>query len=1834
MNRMFHGWLDHALASARRPWSERRVCTPPGAGLGLGVWSVVLLLGVFGLLVRADSVVVFNEIMYHPVANESALEWIELHNQNAVDVDLSAWRLSDGIDYIFPEGTVIAGGADLVIASQPAALMAQTGLSNVLGPFSGRLANEGERIQLRDRNNRVMDEISYGTDGEWPAGADGSGVSLAKKHPNLASRPAENWTVSSQAGGTPGRANFPFVAQSAASGIPAPALPLRFNEVSAGSGTGFWIEIINYGEMPVGLDGVEIYSSAGSFRFGSQTMSPGLITLTQAQLGWGVPAGDKIFMATTGRLSLLDAVSVKTMARGRFPDGLGDWMYPSQPTPGASNVVQLHREIVINEIMFHAPPLDPVPPVTSNVTLVPITGVWRYHDAGIDLGTAWRAPGYDDGVWPSGPGLFACNTAMLPAPLSTALALNQATYYFRTRFNFDGPTNNVTLTLRPVVDDGAVFYLNGVEVCRLNMPDGPVVYSTPAAGPVDDATYAEPVILPASLLAPGPNVLAVEVHQAASTDLSSGIVLSGGGLRLVEEGPFGGTPPMNLARQPGAAPFAIDSLAGYPIHNYTGLTDGLYGNANSWIGNSGSPGYAGVRFGGRFTVNGIAFGRDNLGTYTDRTLGTYTLQYTRVVTPDVSTVDTGNPETGWATIGTITYQSAGTGLFTAPSRRHRFTFAPVAATGIRLLVPGTGMGAGTCIDELEVNPPDTSGDVVFGAEIGLITTLAASAPYRTSDEQWVELLNRATEPVDLTGWRLDGGIDFRFTNGPVIPPNGYLVVARDAVALRAKWPEHAASILGDFAGRLQGGERFLLRDAAGNPVDETRVFEGGWSDGGGSTLELRDPGADHLNPAAWADSDESGKGSWEWVSYRMLAGQKYGPMRWNEFRIGLLDQGMVLLDDVSVVRDPDGVREELIQNGNFETITGQTHWRFLGHHRGEFVPDPDQPGNHVLRLSADDRAVMNHNHVETTFRKNTPILDGQLYEVRFRGRWLAGSPQVNTRAYFSKLAKTTVLPMPSRLGTPAAPNSRRVLNAGPTLSGLQHWPIVPLPNQTVTVSVRADDPDGVASVLVKYRINPATAFTTLPMTPQSTGTWAATLPGLAAGKIVQFYVTASDTRGTAASAPAKGPDSRALYQVADGQGTTLPTHELRLIMLDADRDFMFHPTNVMSNARLGATLIYDRAEVFYDAGARLQGTVASRIRDGDDYVSYDIAFPPGQRFRGVQDNIGIDRSGRSPRPRGQDEIYLFQMFHRAGIPVPYHDLCYFISPRPGHTGTAILQLAGYGKRFVEEQYGQAGSVFNMDIIYEPDTTITPSDPESVKLPVPHQPHISTELFTDLGDQEQYRSPFDIRLGNRRDDYAGLMRLCRVMALPQAQFDAQIAAVLDIDEALRMSALEILCGVGDTYISSSAGLPHNLRIITFPGGAPAQFLPWDMDFVFHAATSSSIFITSGWNLGKLMNRPATRRLYLQHIYDLCQTAFTADYLNSWLAHYGRVVGQDFSAASSYIAGRRAFALSQLPPQVPFAITSNGGRDFTASTNVVTLSGSGWLDVRNLEVNSVLAAVSWTTLTNWSVTVPLGAGANVLTVQAVDTAGRRPANRVATIVVTNTAQPAALPVVINEWMASNVGPAGLPDPADGLFQDWFELFNPNSYAVDLGGSYLTDRLSDPRQFLIPPNTVIPARGFLLVWADENVSENSPTDPDLHVNFKLSNEGEALGLFAPDGISPQHTVTFGGQLPNVSEGLFPDGTTGAIFPMPDWTPRLPNRIDPLPTPGIERVVLGTDGALSFDCAASPGRLYEVQFTPDLNAKNWISLGVIRAVGPTLRVTDDPRGSKQRFYRVILLQ
>src|SRR5262249_25417797 len=96
------------------------------------------------------------------------------------------------------------------------------------------------------------------------------------------------------------------------------------------------------------------------------------------------------------------------------------------------------------------------------------------------------------------------------------------TYYFRNRFQFADDPTRAELKLDFAMNDGAIFYLNGVEVYHYNMPVGAVNYSTLAVSAVGDALLVAGIALPATNLVQGVNVLAVEVHQAAAVD--SGMV--------------------------------------------------------------------------------------------------------------------------------------------------------------------------------------------------------------------------------------------------------------------------------------------------------------------------------------------------------------------------------------------------------------------------------------------------------------------------------------------------------------------------------------------------------------------------------------------------------------------------------------------------------------------------------------------------------------------------------------------------------------------------------------------------------------------------------------------------------------------------------------------------------------------------------------------------------------------------------------------------------------------------------------------------------------------------------------------------------------------------------------------------------------------------------------------------------------------------------------------------------------------------------------------------------------------------------------------------------------
>lgn len=156
-------------------------------------------------------------------------------------------------------------------------------------------------------------------------------------------------------------------------------------------------------------------------------------------------------------------------------------------------------------------------------------------------------------------------------------------------------------------------------------------------------------------------------------------------------------------------------------------------------------------------------------------------------------------------------------------------------------------------------------------------------------------------------------------------------------------------------------------------------------------------------------------------------------------------------------------------------------------------------------------------------------------------------------------------------------------------------------------------------------------------------------------------------------------------------------------------------------------------------------------------------------------------------------------------------------------------------------------------------------------------------------------------------------------------------------------------------------------------------------------------------------------------------------------------------------------------------------------------------------------------------------------------------------------------VNELMARNA--TDTTDTA-GDFEDWFEIYNPNEYEVDLAGYYISDNPDNPTKWRVPETSgdfaVIPPLGYKLFYADSDPLQNWN-----HTSFKLNGDvGEWLIVRGPDGFSITDQISWGPQLPDTSYGRLNDGE-------PEWvlfvetTPEYSNNGATVRVPEIDRPI-----------------------------------------------------------------
>ncbi|MCK5822195.1 MAG: lamin tail domain-containing protein, partial [Bacteroidales bacterium] len=318
------------------------------------------------------SPLVINEIMYSPKTGQNVSEFIEIYNNGLQSLDISAYYFVAGIDFEFPQGTILSGGEYCIVTKQ--ASVYQGDGYQVFQWSSGGLSNSGEEVSLMNSEDELLDIVSYGNSGSWPITPNGMGPSLELKGTSRDNSLSGNWRASYKHGGTPGSKN----SSPSQDGVIINEFMAR-NWTSIKDDTGEnvdWAELFNASDNYVQLNGLFLskydndllyYEITGSDE--ELLLGPGEYILfwlddltekgafhTNFEL-----AGSGGFLAlsrsTGGTVTILDSIHYSSMSAdvsyGRFPDASGDWVTFDHSTPGSSNNVGVSKVsgLHINEIM-------------------------------------------------------------------------------------------------------------------------------------------------------------------------------------------------------------------------------------------------------------------------------------------------------------------------------------------------------------------------------------------------------------------------------------------------------------------------------------------------------------------------------------------------------------------------------------------------------------------------------------------------------------------------------------------------------------------------------------------------------------------------------------------------------------------------------------------------------------------------------------------------------------------------------------------------------------------------------------------------------------------------------------------------------------------------------------------------------------------------------------------------------------------------------------------------------------------------------------------------------------------------------------------------------------------------------------------------------------------------------------------------------------------------------------------------------------------------------------------------------------------------------------------
>ncbi|HAB17753.1 MAG TPA: hypothetical protein DCE44_15030, partial [Verrucomicrobiales bacterium] len=981
--------------------------------------------------------------------------------------------------------------------------------------------------------------------------------------------------------------------------------------------------------------------------------------------------------------------------------------------------------------------------------------------------------------------------------------------------------------------------------------------------------------------------------------------------------------------------------------------------------------------------------------------------------------------------------------------------------------------------------------------------------------------------------RFTEGIDFEFAPNTMLAAGNHLVVARNTAKFRANYPALTqVQLYGDFGGSLANrGERVALAmpddvvstnqfgDRETNKIhivvaettyrDEGRWYR--WADGGGSSLELIDPDADPLEASNWADSDETAKAAWTTINFTGTLDN--GMKEPDRFQIALMGAGECLVDDVEFI--PAG-GQNVLSNPGFESVTG---WAFAGNHFASRLQNGGAfSGNRCLRVVAQGDGDTGPNCVRSPI--GAPPSPGIQATIRAKVRWLRGWPEILLRTRGNWIEAYGRLSVPQNLGTPGESNSRRVANAGPVITAVQHSPVLPTPNQSVVVTARVADPSGLASVTLRYRVDGSASSSVVmrddgssPDAAPGDGIYSGTLPGRSEGTLVAFRVEAVDAHATPATRvfPPTYPESECLVRWGEPAPTGSFAH-YHLWTTQATEDARNNSYG-LNNRYRDTTIVYGNFRVIYGAGFRDKG---SPYHGGTG--DFAVTVPKDELLLGAEDRVlGLTGNGdiEETGMRGQVANWIA---YRMGLPhLHSHYLRLYRNGNQwgsdGQRENVMEDLEQPNNNFAEGFFPAVneGDLYKIAVWFEFNDDDRGFDARSATL----------ERFTSPGlglKPARYRWNWQTRgwLGSANN----LTNIYNLINAANATTDyvGRMQAVGDIEQWMRVFAFDRLCGNWDSWTFS---VGQNMYMY-FQPGERAKLIPWDIDFVLGRGNPADEDLVSSPLGGQdpvanaLFAEPTFRRALLRGFLDAingpllpAQYQPQLDGRKKALQNNGFTVGaggelRDPKPIATYLDTRRTTLQTRINAlNRGFAITSNGGNNFTSAQPFATITGTAPFAVSLIEINGVPYPLKWTDVNTFSVVVPLTAQLNALSLVGKDLRGNPVVGATDNITVTYNGTPpkAADFIVINEIQYNSISPGG----------SYIELHNRSSNTpFDLSG-FVVQGLG----YTFPAGAVIAPNSFLVLAKNRTefaLAYGNTINVFDEFPGSLDNGGETLTLLDP--------------------------------------------------------------------------------------------------------------------------